>query len=130
MISCFNAFQRAAIACAFVALPMIGCNTPQVPKAIAEVRSPNGQWIAVERREQGGGFGTDYQETTIELRRASGSESSAIEILSFSDQSSNVQFNMQWDSPTHLTVVFTDRSTIDFQAIKCADVEISVRQTQ
>jgi hypothetical protein len=68
--------------------------------------------------------------TIVSLKRAKISEAPTEILLFAHDQ--NAQFNtinlkMNWLSPSHLEVTFNNYPTIDFQAIKCAGIDISVQ---
>ena len=98
----------------------------------AESRSPDGYWLATAKEEQGGGFGNSYDSTRIYLKQITTSRP-AVEILEFSigslaSQSGKLNLAMKWESPTHLDVTYNGRAaTLDFQVVKCAGIDISVR---
>jgi hypothetical protein len=95
----------------------------------AEARSPDGLWLATARSEQWSGPGNAYDGTTVYLKWTTGSP---VEILGFSHQYATMNLKMEWVAPRHLNVVYgekgpDDKVEISFQAIRCADVEISVQ---
>jgi hypothetical protein len=96
----------------------------------AEARSPNGQWLASAQTDQRSGFGTDGAITTLYLTPTNGSRS-AVQVLSFSQnehaQTSLIDLKMQWRDSTHLDVSYRDNPTLDFQAVRYAGIEISIR---
>jgi hypothetical protein len=95
----------------------------------AEARSPDGTMLASARTVAQSGFGTGYIGTIVYLSWAKGSQPK-MEILGLSDQSeapgaANVE--MKWLTPTHLELTYKGRHTLDFEAVKCNGVDISVR---
>lgn len=99
----------------------------------AEARSPDGLWLAIARSQQWGGPGNDYDATTVYLKWVKGSQRPS-EILEFSHQYANMHLRMEWITPKHLNVVYAptskpgDQVNVDFQAVKCADVEITIQK--
>lgn len=95
----------------------------------AEAKSPDGHWIASARTTQYGGLGAAGVQTTVYLNRIN-SSSKPIEILNFSNDSAypsgNTKVKMSWVTATHLEVSYNAHTKIYFQAIKCADIDISV----
>jgi hypothetical protein len=55
------------------------------------------------------------------------------EVLGFSHQYATMNLKMEWVTPTHLDVAYGasekpgDHVSLDFQVVKCGDVEISAR---
>jgi hypothetical protein len=55
------------------------------------------------------------------------------EILEFSHEYATMNLKMEWITPTHLNVMYGesgkpgDEVNLDFQAVKCGGVEISVQ---
>jgi hypothetical protein len=108
----------------------------------SRARSPDGRWIAVARSQQWGGPGTAYDATTVYLKRGStgrgalagflAGHPNPIEVLEFSHQYATMSLKMRWVTPTHLEVAYgpsgrpDDYVSLDFQAVRCADVKISV----
>ena len=94
----------------------------------AESRSPDGHLLASARTEQFGGPGTAYVATTVYLKQIS---QPPVEILEFANDSAFpsgiTEVDMNWVNPTHLEVTYKGHATIDFQAVKCAGVDISLR---
>ena len=68
-----------------------------------EVRSPDGRWLAMALTEQ------------------------PIEVLLFTQDAKSIDLKMNWLTPSHLEVTYRQPAVIDFQAIKCGGVDISVR---
>jgi hypothetical protein len=51
-----------------------------------------------------------------------------MEVLLFDHQDTrSIGIKMNWLGPSHLEVTYTHPAQIDFQAIKCAGIEISLR---
>jgi hypothetical protein len=96
----------------------------------AEARSPDGLWVATAESVQNGGPGTAYDSTAVYLRQ---SGQKPAEILGFSHQYATINLHMKWLTPAHLEVTYGpsgrpgDTVNVDFQAVKFAAVEISLR---
>lgn len=91
-----------------------------------EVRSPDGQWRAIARTDQYSGPGNAGLYTTVTLKRTKGPKS-PIDILAFTQDAKSIDLKMNWLTPLHLEVTYKQPAVIDFQAIKCAGIDISVR---
>ena len=92
----------------------------------AESASPDGRWIAVAHTERYGGPGTAGVQSTVLLRQAKGQED-AIQVLLLSQDAESVDLKLNWLTPSHLEITYGKPASIDFQAIKCGGVVISVR---
>jgi hypothetical protein len=112
-------------------LLMLGCQDVGTTWS-AEVRSPDGHFVAAAQTQQWGGPGTAYDATTVDLRRV-GSSQAPMEILGFSHQYSRMNLEMKWLTPTHLEVAYgpstkpEDSVSLDFQVVKIAGIDVSVR---
>lgn len=111
-----------------VCVLLSGCG----PKTIwsAEARSPDGHWVATARTDQYSGPGNAGLYTRVELRRTSG-QKSPMEILLLDYQAaypSEANVKIIWLTPSHLEMTYNTHADIDFQAIKCAGIDISVRE--
>jgi hypothetical protein len=93
----------------------------------AEVLSPDGPWIAGARTDQYSGPGNAGLYTTVELRRTSGQKSPMEILLLDQQETGEVALKMNWLTPSHLEVEYTKHPRLDFQAVKCAGIDISVR---
>lgn len=102
-----------------------GCNNVATIWSI-EVRSPDGQWRAIARTDQYSGPGNAGIYTTVTLKRTKGPKS-PIDILAFTQNAKSIDLNINWLTPSHLEVTYKQPAVIDFQAIKCGGVDISVR---
>lgn len=113
-----------------VCVLLSGCKGGSETIWSAEVRSPDGSRLASARTVANSGFGTGYIGTVVYLNWTKGSQS-AMEILGLSDTfempSDEISVEMKWLTPTHLELAYKGHRTLDFQAVKCAGVDISVR---
>jgi len=91
-----------------------------------EVRSPDGRWIARALTEQHSGPGNALLQTTVLLKHTKGPKE-PIEVLLFTQDAKSIDLKMNWLTPSHLEVTYKQPAEIDFQAIKCGGVEISVQ---
>jgi hypothetical protein len=96
----------------------------------AEASSPDGLWLAVAKSRQWSGPGNAYDATTVYLKWIKGSQP-PIEVLGFSHELGTMNLKMEWITPKHLHVIYGesekrgDHVNINFQAIKCAGIDIS-----
>lgn len=115
-----------------VCVSMVGCRETPTTTWSEQARSPDGMWLAVARSEQGGSFGGAYDVTTVSLKRIDGPQPPT-QVLLFSHEYPTINLKMEWLTPTHLNVTYGpsarpgDHADLNFQAVKCAGVEISVR---
>lgn len=99
----------------------------------AQVRSPDGKWIALARSEQWGGPGGAADATRVYLKWTKG-DVAPIEILAFSHEYATMSLKMEWLDPQHLIVTYgpsgkpADKVNLNFQAVRCSDVSISLRE--
>jgi hypothetical protein len=99
----------------------------------AEARSPDGLWLAIARSEQGGGLGASYDVTTVNLKQTKGRQT-PVQILLFSHNYPTMNLKMDWLSSNRLSVTYGesarpgDQVNLEFQVIKCAGIDISVRK--
>ena len=95
-----------------------------------ELPSPDGHWLASAVTRQWSGPGNAFVATTVYLKWTSGSQS-PIEILGFENASAYpsgiTNVKMEWITPSHLGVTYGPNATLNFQAIKCDGVGISVQ---
>jgi hypothetical protein len=98
----------------------------------AETKSPDGDWLAIARSQQWSGPGNAYDATTVSLKRTSG-DTTPIKVLDFDHDYATMDINMKWLTPTHLEVMYGasslpgDHVNVNFQAIRCAGIDISLR---
>jgi hypothetical protein len=100
----------------------------------AEARSPDGLWLASARTLENSGFGTGAFITDVYLKQINVSKPTQT-ILSFwhdpslaSPQSgATINLRMLWADSTHLEVTYDGHADLSFQVVKCAGIDISVR---
>jgi hypothetical protein len=96
----------------------------------AEARSPDGSRIASGRTIANSGFGTGYIWTGVYLNWTKGTQPPT-EILQLTDTFEmpldEISVGMKWLTPTHLELTYKGHRTLNFQAVKCIGVDISVR---
>ncbi|MBU6509706.1 MAG: hypothetical protein KGQ73_05935 [Gammaproteobacteria bacterium] len=121
------AFLLFLVLCIFSAS---GCQQP-VTTWSAEVRSPDGLWLAVAQSRQWSGPGTAYDATIVSLKPLKGRQS-PMEILDFSHQYATMNLEMNWITATHLNIVYGpssrpgDQVSVTFQVARYAGIEISI----
>ena len=95
----------------------------------AEVRSPDGYWVASAQTIQHSGPGTAGLESSVFLKRDSSPRLLILGFLHRGDyQGNGINLTMHWASPSHLEVTYDGRAaSLEFQAVKSNGVEISVR---
>lgn len=91
-----------------------------------ESRSPDGRWVARAVTEQHSGPGNALLQTTVLLKHTKGPKE-PIEVLLFTQDAKSIDLKMSWLTPSHLEVTYKQPAEIDFQAIKCGGVDISVQ---
>jgi len=62
----------------------------------------------------------------VTLRQVKGKQDK-IEVLQLSQDATQVDLKLNWLSPTHLEITYRQPASVDFQAIKCGGIDISVR---
>lgn len=107
----------------------------------AEVRSPDGRWIASASTQQHGGPGTAGIVTSVYLKQAN-KGNSAVEVLAFfcdgpiprpfrldniANAGGAIDLKMKWADSSHLDVTYNGRATLDFQVARVDGIEISVQ---
>jgi hypothetical protein len=105
-----------------------GCDGPRTVWS-DESRSPDGKMVASARTIQTSGIGTGDPGTFVYLNWATGSQSPTI-ILALTDgpeRTGNMNVGINWLTRKHLEVTYKGPRTLDFEAIKCHGVDISVR---
>jgi uncharacterized protein YceK len=120
--------SRSVLVMLVLTLPMCallsGCSSVATIWS-TEVRSPDGRWLAKALTEQHSGPGSALLQTTVFLKDTNGPKE-PIEVLLFTQDAKSIDMKMNWLTPTHLEVTYKQPAVIDFQAIKCAGVDISV----
>jgi hypothetical protein len=90
-----------------------------------ESRSPDGQWRAIARTDQYSGPGNAALLTTVYLKAAKGRKDET-QVLLLMQNERSIGLKMNWSSPSHLEVTYKQPAEVEFQAIKCAGIDISV----
>ena len=105
------------------------CSTPATIWS-AQFESPDGVWIGTAHTKEWAGPGTAAVETYVFLKQARSSQPPQL-IAQLDNESmwpkgiTNIE--MTWLTPSHLEVGYRGHATISFQAVKIADLEISIR---
>jgi hypothetical protein len=127
--------KRTLLFLFFCVLPCIsvgfGCRkSVETIWAAAEAKSPDGQWLAKAQTVQRSGFGTDGAVTAVYLQHFSDARS-PVQVLSFPQnqnaQTSVIDFKRKWVDGTHLEVSYKEHPNLDFQVVRYAGIDISVR---
>lgn len=114
-------------------IQLTGCQEDAATIWSADAKSPDGRWVAEARTVQYGGMGTAGVQTVVFLKRTSES-SSQIQILGLSNDSAYpagaTQVKMSWLNTHRLNVSYGQNANINFQAIQCADIGLSLSRLQ
>ena len=105
-----------------------GCDGPKTTWS-AESRSPDGKMIATAETIQTSGIGTGDPGTRVYLNWTKGSQPPTI-ILAFTEGPpgpDGMKVGMNWLTPNHLELTYKGRRELDFEAVKCHGIDISVR---
>jgi hypothetical protein len=95
----------------------------------AEVRSPDGHWLASAQTEQHSGFGTGGVVTNVYLKSTKGSRALQLILVLFhnpDDPPRPIGLSMKWAAPSQLVVTYNGRAKVDFEVAKYGDVYISL----
>jgi hypothetical protein len=90
-------------------------------------KSPDGYWIAEAINTMAGGFGDSTDTTNVFLTMAKNEKFRSVVISLSPEGARSGGVKLTWLSKRHLEVQYDGKTEVDFQAIKCADVEISLR---
>lgn len=96
----------------------------------AKAPSPDGHWVAIANTDQQSGPGTDGIYTVVSLKRINDSRPPTQILLFSHNEESNahtIDMRIHWLTSSHLNVTYNGRATLDFQAIKCSGIDISVQ---
>lgn len=103
-----------------------GCKA--APTWSTESRSPDGRMVAKAEAFTNGGFAAPGPSTTFVYLKQTTGPQKAMLIFAFSEgPPDGMQVKMDWLSPSHLELTYEGQHTIDFQAVRYARVDISVR---
>lgn len=136
----FTARDALLAAIAVGALLVAGCSVPTVWKL--EARSPGGQYVAVARTVQNGGFGNAWIVTSVSLEQVNMPQT-RMTVLSFFckgpvphpytldnkvNAGGTIDLRMHWMTPTHLEATYDGRlATLEFEAVNYHGIEISLK---
>jgi hypothetical protein len=108
---------------------LVGCKNSERTWS-AEAKSPDGKLVVTAETLEPGGWGTSAPpETYVDLNWTSGSQRPTV-VFSFNDGSNvpvALKVGLHWLTARHLELTYDSNATIDFQAIKWGEVEISAR---
>jgi hypothetical protein len=92
-------------------------------------------------RENGGGFGSAWVETTVSVKRLDWTvnRGKPFDVLSdpgaviskayvLSDQNADTDLQLTWSAPTHLQIYHRSDASPDLEVVRFADIDISFRQ--
>jgi hypothetical protein len=134
--TCFKAISLGIVAVCVLAS---GCkDSPTIWKA--EVRSPDGLWIASVLTIQNGGFGSARIDTVVYLKQSRGSQP-PMEVLAFdclgpaprpyvmdnANAGGTIDLTVKWVTPSHLHVTYDKHPDLYFQVVKYDGISISVQ---
>jgi hypothetical protein len=94
-----------------------------------ESPSPDGLWVATARTDQYSGPGNAAIASSVWLRRTKGRQDE-INVFEAEQDTKSIGLTLNWMSPTHLQITYKEPVNIDFQAIKCGLIDISVQHVQ
>lgn len=121
-----SALRKVALALTVSACALLFACSNAVTIWSGESRSPDGQWRAIARTDQYSGPGNAALLTTVYLKATKGRKDET-EVLLFMQNAKSIDLKMNWLTQSHLEVTYKQPAEIDFQAIKCAGIDISVR---
>jgi hypothetical protein len=84
--------------------------------------------VATGRAEETSGIGTGDPGTSVYLNWTTGSQSPTIILFLVPKQPGAIKVGMNWLDPTHLELTYSGHAIVDFEAVKCHSVDISVRE--
>jgi hypothetical protein len=141
-------FKAISLGILAVSLLASGCKVSEDALTIwkAEVRSPDGLWIASVRTIQNGGFGSAGINTIVYLKK-SGDLRPPVAVLDFdcpgppprpyvltnANAGGTIDLKMSWVTQSHLLVTYRSHVAygrhpdLSFQVVKFNDISISVR---
>lgn len=137
--TCFKAISLVIVG---ICVPASGCRPTIDSLTIwkAEVRSPDGLWIASVRTIQNGGFGSARIDTVVDLKQSRGSQP-PVEVLAFdcpgpaprpyvldnANAGGTIDLTVKWVTPSHLHVTYDKQPDLYFQVVKYDGISISVQ---
>ena len=121
--------QKSLLVSLCACLWLVGCKN--APTWSAESKSPDQKMIAKAETVDNGGFGTGFTQTAVFLNWANGSQKPKL-ILSFSggpNVPGGMNVGINWISNAHLELVYNGARPIDFEAVRCDGIDITVRNS-
>jgi hypothetical protein len=122
-----NTKHTSALIIVGLCVLLSACRDNPTTTRSSEARSPDGRWVASARTDQYSGPGNAGLYTTVELRRTSGQKSPMEILLLDQQETGEITLKMNWLTTSHLEIAYTEHPSLDFQAVKCAGIDISVR---
>ena len=127
-----------------LAFSIIGCHGRDVPTIWkAELKSPDGAWIAIAHIEQDGGFGSAYIGTDVDLKSTNGTvnKGKPFNVLDFdcpgpaghayvldnANAGGTIDLKMQWLDPAHLQVSYNGQAKVNLQVVQFAGIKITLQ---
>jgi hypothetical protein len=107
-----------------------GCAPGQVTVWSKQVRSPDGQWVAIGRTDQHSGPGNAAIITGVYLSRPDNAypEQPVLHFLDdFPPGKGGIEITLVWLTSSHLQVTFSRHPDLNFQLVKYAGIDISVQ---
>jgi len=125
--SCYTTHKALLLTILGVCVSTFGCGECAVIWS-AESRSPNGHYVASASTDQCGGPGTAFVGTTVYLKQDS---QPPVQILALANESAYpsgiTNVGMNWLTESHLELTYRGQARVNFQVVKCAGIDISVR---
>jgi hypothetical protein len=115
-------FMVVVVLCSFV----FGCRDVETIWS-TESPSPDGQWAALARTDQYGGPGTAGLQSFVYLKSTKGPKDHMLILMLSSQEATSIKLELNWLTPSHLEIVYREPASIDFEAIRCGGIIISVR---
>jgi hypothetical protein len=97
-----------------------------------EARSPDGAWIATARANQYSGPGNAAILTGVYLQRATRSTGAEPVLTFFNDlppTKGGIEVRLNWLSPSRLQITLSRKAAVEFQAVRYAGIDISVKDS-
>ncbi len=88
--------------------------------------SPDGLWVASVQTKMWSGPGIGTVGSMAYLARSSEADKT-IEILTYREGANIVHPELKWQSPKELLILIPADTSVDFQAIKCAGIAITLQ---
>jgi hypothetical protein len=122
--------RRAKCLLAVELLVLASCETNPEVIASTNVSSPDGEWIATAHTDQYSGPGNAGLYEIVSLRRTAGiRDTTQILLLDVGERAPPFAIKMVWLTSTHLEIQYSEPATVDFQVVKNAGIDISLRDS-